>query len=237
MRFISRILIWMLPVLLLNMPAFAHHLWVSVDAGNYAVNRGIIADRTDSYDPALVENIRAWAEDGTPLSVERVNKTENVVFQTDAPAALTSVVCKWGDRVNTTRGKKLMSRKEAENAGLTVISSFFSTQFSKTLFMPADHNVKPLGLKFEIVPRQCPLSAQPGKPLSFNVLFNGEPLENVAVYTSDDRQFKTDKEGMVCISFEKNDVRMLYAKHRITDNIDSRFDYLKFMTFLNIEAK
>jgi hypothetical protein len=169
--------------------------------------------------------------------VERENKAENVVFQTDAPAALTCVVCKWGDRVNTTQGKKLMSRKEAEDEGLTVISSFFSTQFSKTLFMPGDQNLKPLGLKFEIVPGQCPFSEKPGKPVSFTVLFEGEPLENVAVYTSDNRKFKTDKQGTVRISFEKNDVRMLYAKQQIPDNTDSGFDYLKFMTFLNVEAK
>lgn len=237
MRFINKICILILPALFLSVPALGHHLWVSADKENYAVNRGIMSERTDAYDPNCVETIKAYAEDGEPLSVQRINKSEQVMFQTDAPAALTSVICKWGDRVNTTRGKKLMSRKEAEDAGLTVISAFISTQFSKTLFKPSDRNQKPLGIKFEIVPKQCPLSAKPGEPLAFKILFEGKPLANTAVYTQDDREFQTDKNGTARIAFEKTGGHLLYAKHQTPDESNRGLDYLKFMTFLTFKVK
>jgi len=236
MRLLSKLLI-MLPVLLLSVPAFGHHLWVSVDDGNYTVNRGIISERTDAYDPGCVEAIKAYGQNGAPLSVQRINKAEQVRFQTDAPAALASVVSKWGDRVNTTRGKKLMSRAEAEKAGLTVISAFFSTQFSKTLFKPSDRNLKPLGLKFEIVPLDNPLAVRPGEAVSFKLLFDGKPLGQAAVYTLDDREFQTDKNGVARIAFEKNGKHLLYAKHKTPDESNRGLDYLKFMTFLTFEVK
>jgi len=237
MRLTGKLLIFMLPVLLFSSPAFGHHLWVSVDDGSYAVNRGIISERTDPYDSDCVKEIKAYAEDGEPLSVERINKAEQVRFQTEAPAALASVVSKWGDRVNTTRGKKLMSRKEAEKAGLTVVSAFFSTQFAKTLFKSSDQNTKPLGLKFEIVPRQCPLSAKPGQPVSFTVLFEGKPLADAVIYTQDDREIPTDEYGVARIAFDKSGRQLIYAKHQRPAEADTGLDYLKFMTFLSFGAE
>lgn len=237
MRFINKILIWMLPLLLLSVPAFGHHLWVTGDDGNYHINRGIISERTDAYDPDCVQEIRAYGQNGEPLSGKRINDPKQVRFETDAPAAIISVVSKWGDRVNTTRGKKLMSRSEAEKAGLTVISAFFSTQFSKTLFKSSDRNLEPLGLKFEIVPQQCPLSAKPGEPVPFKILFDGRPLKNAAVYTQDDREFHTDRNGMVRIAFEKKGENLLYAKHKTPAESHRGLDYLKFMTFLTFEVK
>ena len=108
MRRINKILPLMLPMLLLAAPAVAHHLWVSVENGSYEVNRGVISERTDAYDPACVQEIRAYAEDGEPLSVARVNEAEQVRFKTEAPAALASVMSQWGDRVNTTDRKSVV---------------------------------------------------------------------------------------------------------------------------------
>lgn len=237
MRLLSKLLI-MLPVLLLSVPAFGHHLWVSVDdEENYAVKRGIISARTDAYDPARVQEIKAYAENGEPLTVQRINEAEHVRFKTSAPAALASVVSKWGDRVNTTRGKKLMSRSEAEKAGLTVISAFFSTQFSKTLFKPSDKNLKPLGMKFEIVPLESPLAARPDEAVSFKLLFDGKPLGQAAIYTLDEREIKTDQNGVARIDFGKSGKQLIYAKHRRPAESDTDLDYLKFMTFLTFEVK
>jgi len=237
MRRINKILPLMLPMLLLAAPAVAHHLWVSVENGSYEVNRGVISERTDAYDPACVQEIRAYAEDGEPLSVARVNEAEQVRFKTEAPAALASVMSQWGDRVNTTRGKKLMSRSEAEKAGLTVISAFFSTQFSKTLFKPSDTNLEPLGMKFEIVPQQCPFSKKTGEPLSFLVIFKGQPLSDTAIYTQDDREIHTDENGVARIAFDKSGKKLMYAKHKRPAKAGTELDYLKFMTFLIFEVK
>jgi hypothetical protein len=236
MRLAIKMLIFALPVLLLTAPASGHHLWVSVDDGDYAVNRGLISERTDAYNPACVQEIKAYGQDGEPLSVERINEAEQVWFKTGAPAALAVVMSKWGDRVNTTRGKKLMSRSEAEKAGLTVISAFFSTQFSKTLFKPSDRNQEPLGMQFEIVPQQCPLTAKPGEPVSFLVRFKGKPLSDTAIYTQGDREIRTDENGVARIAFDKSGKQLIYAKHERPAKAGTELDYLKFMTFLIFEV-
>lgn len=237
MRFINKILTLMLPVLLLAFPAFGHHLWVSVDDGSYAVNRGMISERIDDYDPDCVQKVRAYDQDGKEIPVQRINEAEQVKFKTETPPAVTSVVSKWGDRVDTTSGKKLMSREQAENEGLTVIKTFFSTQFAKTLFESSEQNRKPLGMKFEIVPLQDPLSADPDDQVQFQLLFEDKPLSDTEIYTNDDRHIKTDENGVARITFGQTGKHLLYAKHRTPPENEEEFDYLKFMTFLTFEVK
>jgi len=218
-------------------PAYAHHLWVSAGDGVYTVHRGIVMERIDGYNPECVEQIAAYGEDGGKIRVERINEPEQVIFKTDIPAAGVTVVSRWGDRVNTTRGKKLISRKEAEKLGLTVISAFSSTQFSRTLFAPSVLNQKPVGMKFEIVPLSDPTKSDPDEPIAFKLLFGGQPLSGTSIFTHDDRKYKTDARGVASIVFEKSGLNLLYAKHQTPPEKDSTLDYLKFMTFLLFEVK
>ncbi len=233
----KKIPILILAALLFAAPAFAHHLWVENSDGYYEVNRGIISERTDAYDPTCVKEIKAYTEDGAESRIERINKNSRVVFKTKASPALVSVASKWGARVNTTRGKKQMSRKEAENAGLTVISAFSSTQFSKTLFKPSSLSQKPLGIKFEIVPLNPVMAATPARPVAFMLLFEGKPLDNAAIYTHDEREIKTDENGVARIAFAEKGVQLLYAGHQTPPETNTELDYLKFMTFLIFEVK
>ncbi|MFO7963292.1 MAG: DUF4198 domain-containing protein [Desulfobacterales bacterium] len=215
---------------------FAHHLWVQEGDDTYGVCRGIIGDRLDPYDPSCIKHISAKAPDGTELSVNRLNEKDRIVFTTNEKPALVAVVSEWGDRVNTTRGKKLMNRQAAETAGLTVVSAFVSTQFSKNLFAPSAGNSQPLGLKFELVPLTDPMTLAPGTPAAFKVLFDGRPLEGISVFDDLDRESKTDENGIAEIAFEKGGMHLLYAAHRIPAEQNSGLDYLKFMTFLTFEV-
>ena len=45
--------------------SFAHHLWVQKVDGVYAVCRGTINERLDSYNPSCVKQILASSPDGT----------------------------------------------------------------------------------------------------------------------------------------------------------------------------
>lgn len=237
MNSLKKILPVLLSAFFISAPVFAHHLWMTTEDGMYAVNRGMISERIDDYDPDCVQKIRAYGQNGQEIPVQRINEAEQVKFKTETTPAMTSVVSKWGDRVNTTRGKKLMSREQAENEGLKVISTFFSTQFSKTLFEPSEQNLKPLDMKFEIVPLQDPLSADPDDALQFKLLFEGKPLGDTAIYTNDDRQIKTDENGVARITFGQTGEHLLYAKHQSPPENGEKFDYLKFMTFLTFEVK
>ncbi|SDT84912.1 DUF4198 domain-containing protein [Desulfobacula phenolica] len=227
----------MLFILFFAVASHAHHLWIEAgDNGCYTVKRGMITQRTDIYNPVCVTEIRAYAENEKQISIDRVNETEQVVFKTETPAAMASVVSKWGHRVNTTRGKKLMNRQEAESAGFKVVSAFFSTQFSKTLFLPSSLTQKPLGLKFEMVPITDPMGAKPGEPLSVKLLYEGNPLAGASIIMRGGQEFKTDKNGVAQINLKDKGVQLLYARHNVPAENNSELDFLRFMTFLTFEV-
>ncbi|MFO7750305.1 MAG: DUF4198 domain-containing protein [Desulfobacteraceae bacterium] len=218
--------------------SFAHYLWVQeADDAAYAVCRGTIGERLDTYKPSCVTQISANSPDGKSLSITRTNEKERVVFTANEKPAMVAVTSEWGDRVNTTRGKKLMSRQAAEAAGLTVVSAFTSTQFSKTVFASSKLNTASLGLKFELVPLTDPVTVSPGTPTAFKLLFNGRPLAGTPILTNFHREAKTDENGAAQITFEKSGVHLLYATHHVPAEENSALDFLKFMTFLTFEVK
>ncbi len=223
--------------LLFAAPALGHHLWIAPDNGAYTINRGMINERTDPYDPVCVKDIRAYAGDGSVISVKRTDRAEEAAFKTEEKAAAVSVVSKWGDRVMTTRGKKLMNRQEAESKGFKVISAFFSTQFSKALFAPSPLNRKPAGLKFEIVPMKDPLGTAPGESLPVKLLFDGAVLPETAVFMPGGNEYKTDENGIARIDIADRGIHLLYSIHETPPGSDSAIDSLKYMTFLTFEVK
>lgn len=237
MKFIIFLAVALAEVWIVTAPCAAHHLWVMESDGAYSVCRGSINERTDPYDPSCVAGISALAADGTEIPVSRKDDKTQAVFTTTQQPALVTVVSKWGNRVNTTRGKKLMSREKAEAAGLTVISAFMSTQFSKTVFTPSGINSQPVGLKFEIIPLVDPMTLAPGTPAAFKLLFDGRPLRGVSVFSNHDQKATTDANGMVQFSFEKSGVHLLYAIHKTPSAKDSGLDFFKFMSFLTFEVK
>lgn len=217
--------------------SFAHYLWVNEMNNGYSVCRGSSVERIESYDTTRVKQISAQAPDGTGLTITRENKNGQVVFTVNGKPALVAVTSEWGDRVNTTRGKKFMNRQAAEAEGLTVVSAFVSTQFSKTLFAPSASNCQSLGLKFEIIPLTDPMTSMPGKPVAFKLLFDGQPLSGISIFTNNDRESETDENGVAQFSFEKRGVHLLYATHQTPAGKNSDLDFLKFMTFLTFEVK
>jgi hypothetical protein len=217
--------------------SLAHHLWVQEVDVAYAVCRGSIGERLDSYNPSCVTHISAKSPDGRGLSITRTNEKDRVVFTANEKPAIVAVTSEWGDRVNTTRGKKLMNRQAAEAAGLTVVSAFTSTQFSKTLFAPSGVSTLPLGLRFELVPLADPMTLAPGTPIAFKLLFDGRPLAGAPILTNIDQESKTDANGVAHITFEKSGVHLLYATHQVPAAKDSGLDFQKFMTFLTFEVK
>ncbi len=230
---------WMTLVILLTgvQTGYSHHLWVFEETGSFIVARGHILERVDDYDPHKISEIKGFDQTGAPVLLERKDEASRAVVFPDKPVAIMSVRSEWGDRVNTTRGKKLMNRQAAEAAGLTVVKAFTSTQFSKTLFAPSEISTRALGLRFELVPNADPVVLAPGTPISFKLLFDGKPLTGVLILTNDEQESKTDVNGAAEFTFEKNGVHLLYATHKIPAEADSGLDFLKFMTFLTFEVK
>ena len=216
----------------LGSPAYAHYLWVVQEDDRYVVARGTPQDDREAYNPAAVTLIRAFNSGGTEIPIERVNEKAKVLFRTEKVPSITLVMCDWGSRVNTTRGKKLMTRKEAEAQGLTVLKAFTSTQFSKTLFEDGDAVSKNLGMRFEIVPLKSPFKLKPGGTLDVQLLFDGAPLKETVVSTDGRIETKTDQDGMARIDGFHEGWNIIMARHTVSVSGDPDINYRQFMTFL-----
>ncbi len=216
----------------LSRPAYAHYLWVVQEDDRYGVARGTPPDDREAYRPAAVTLIKAFDRGGAELPLERVNEKAGGYFRTQQPLAIAAAMCDWGSRVKTTRGKKLMTRKEAEAQGLKVLKAFTSTQFSKTLFEEGDAVLKNLGMGFEIVPRKSPFQLEPGDPLEVQLLFDGTPLKDTMVSTDKRVNTKTDQDGVARIVGFHEGWNILMAKHIISMSDDPDINYQQFMTFL-----
>jgi nickel transport protein len=221
----------------LDRPAFGHYLWIAQEGENYIVGRGIIPDKFYPYNPDAVTFIKAFDAEGTDIPVNRVNDKERVFFRAGGSLSLAAVLCDWGNRVNTTRGKKLMTRREAEQQGFKVLESFMSTQTSKTLFEDGAAVCRYLGMKFELVPIKSPFKLGPGEPLELKLMYDGDPLKNAAVSSDIDTYTKTDENGMVRIDVSKTGWNVIMAKHIVPSLNDVNVDYHQFMTFLVVRVK
>ncbi len=215
----------------------AHHLWVSKKDDLYSVCRGLMPERLDAYDASKVVEIKAIGKDGSILPIQRQDENHGAFFKIDDDIAMATVRCDWGHRVNTTQGKKLMTRQEAEQAGFRIINSFFSTQFCKSLFAESDEITKPVDIMFEIVPKENPFEKDVGKSLPVMVIFEGKPLADTSVYTEKGQEVKTDQNGVALIKIEKKGMQLISAGHKVPAAEISGLDYHMFTTFFNFEVK
>ncbi len=238
MRTVTLIAVTLISIMFAAPVVFAHHLWIepSNDGDGWAVVRGIIPDRIDPYDPDYIREINAFAADGTAVAIERIDERDRVVFNAGDRVAMATAWSEWGYRVNTTRGKRLMGRVEAENEGLRVMSAFFSTHYAKSLFGPTEAVSEPTGLRFEIIPRKDPTGTKPGHKIEFMVLFDGKPLAETTLYAQNGTETSTNADGIAVVAVPDQPIALLYARHRIDIKGDAKKDYDIFTTFLTFEV-
>lgn len=220
-------------------PGFAHYLWVDGSGESYRVIRGDTLETPHPYRPADVTSILAFDADGAELSIERENENDRVVFRTARPPALAAVRGDWGGRVHTTRGKRFMTRREAEEKGYKVVQSFSSIQTSKTFFGDGPVVCTRLGMPFEFVPVKSRFDLTPGEPLALRLFFRGAPLKDALVFWGADRQTRTDAEGIAKIPLPQKPGRhMVTARHTApAEGRDTDNDYDQYMTFVVFEVK
>jgi nickel transport protein len=221
------------------LPAQAHHLWVALDdSGDYVVSRGHAPDKTEAYNPAAVSDIAAFDAEGGRITIERIDDAGRVRLRTHSEPAVVTVVCDWGYRVNTTQGKRLITRRQALEQGMRVLSTFFSTQFSKTLFADGAAATRSAGMAFEINPLVSPFQLKPGELLPVRLTFNDRPLAG-AVVTMDHPadNVTTDSDGTAGIKIGDHGLHVVSVSHQVPTPDDPEKDYHRYTTFLIFEAK
>ena len=213
--------------------AYAHYLWVMQQNDLYIVARGTtIPNNLEAYNPNAITLIKGLDQEGGEIPIQRVDGKARVVFRAEKAPSMVAVRCDWGSRVQTTRGKKLMARNEAEQQGFKVLEAFLSTQTSKTLFEDGSAVCQPLNLKFELVPTKSPFQLAPGKPLEVRLYFDGAPLKGAMISSPGHPQTETDDDGMALITGCQKGWNVLMARHKVSPFSNPDINYHQFMTFL-----
>lgn len=216
----------------------AHYLWVERQDNAFFIARGLLPDKLFPYHPGSVKEIKAFDKAGKVLTFQRLDETDKVrIIPGEAPAMVT-VFSEWGYRVNTPEGKQFLTKQEALQKGLKVEEAFFSTQFGKTIFDFDEALSKPVGLRFEAVPLQNPLTLSPGQELPVQFFFDGVPLagSRVRVDTVKDL-LETDSNGVVRLKIPGKGYQMIYASHRTPTPDRTDIDYVIYTTFLTFQVK
>jgi hypothetical protein len=172
------------------------------------------------------------------VTVERIAEADRVRFKSHGDPAVITVVCDWGFRVNTTQGKRLMTRQQAQDQGLRVLSAFFSTQFCKTLFADGPAATLPAGLDFEIIPLKSPFQLETGAALPLKLMFNGKPLADAMVTIDHPAgQSTTDADGLAEIIVGDQGFQVISVGHQVPTPGDPEKDFHRYTTFLIFEVK
>jgi nickel transport protein len=230
-----KIFLVLIAIVLWIQPGYSHSLWAIQEGSSFILVRGTPPDEREAYAPEAVREVQGFDSDGKEIPLHRRNEEGRVVVEAEKNPAVITARCDWGFRVLTTEGKRLISKKEAEEQGLQVVESFFSTQFLKAFFVDTPHPRfdVPVGLPLEIIPLNNPWQAQSGSPLSIQVLFEGKPLAEASVaYKGAPRGgVKTDAEGKVTLPADAT-LRSVFVRHRVEAEQDADIDFHQLMSFI-----
>lgn len=223
-------------VLFLTQAASAHHPWIEKEGDRFKVAWGH-PPKIDPYEPSSVKEIKVFDKKGKVVKFERKDEKDTVYLSSKVDVSMVTLSFEGGYLVSTPEGKKRLTKREAQKAGLQVINSFFSSQFAKSIFKHSDIVTKPTGMKFEIVPLKNPLFLKQGETLPIKVLYEGKPLEGAKIETGAHKEAgKTDKDGIANINISGQGMQVVIAKYRIASS-DPDADFLSFTTALTWESK
>lgn len=125
------------------------------------------------------------------------------------------------------------------------------TRFLKTILQVGSKNTdeykKPFGFKIEIIPQKNPYILKVGETLDVQVLFDGEPLPDVAVMATYDTHSKehdvysqiirTDDSGKSKIILDKPGVWLIRANYMTELKDDSKTEWESFWSNLTFEIR
>ncbi len=216
--------------------AFAHHAWVEKEGDRFIVGWGH-PPKMDPYEPERVKDIKAFDLKGRELALTRTNERNKVYLFSNVDVSMITLSFEGGYLVTTPEGKKRMTKREAQKAGLQIVDSFYSNQFAKSIFAYSDAVIKPAGMRFEIVPLKNPYLLKQGESLPIKVLYEGKPLAGAAVETGNHKDAgKTGMDGIANIEISGHGMQVVIAKYRIASN-DPDTDFMSFTTVLTWDRK
>lgn len=234
---IKKILILCALVFIISFDAFAHDVWIEKRGNEFVVLYGH-KDKQDPYDPSKIKEVLAYDSQGNPLPVKVIKQKDGASLSIKKQPFVITLFFDNGYWVKTTDGFKNISKREAEAKGMQLVEpARYSLKYNKSLIQWAEICTKPLGMKFEIVPKKNPFSLKKGENLYITVLYEGKPLEGAKIETWDHKELtKTDKNGMASVPVESG-INVIVAKHFLPLKDNPNADVLSLSTTLTFEVK
>ncbi len=224
-------------LVLFSQSAFAHHAWVEKEGNRFLVAWGH-PPKIDPYEPGKVKDIKGFDSQGSETVLKRADEKDRVYLSANTSISMITFSFEGGYLVSTPDGKKRLTKKEAQNAGMQILDSFYSSQSAKTLFAYSKAAEKPVGLKLEIIPLANPYALKGEGLLPIKVLFKGKPLEGATIEIGNHKEAaKTDKDGIARVQIAGQEKQVILAKHRIATKDSPDADYLAYTTVLTFELK
>lgn len=211
-------------------PAAAHDAWFEAAGGGFVIRYG--HEKAESYDPAKVKSLAAYAADGASLTVERrPAEKDGLVFSVKGKPALLALHFDNGFWSKTAEGTKNLPKTDAPGA----TGSVYSLKYGKAILEWSAFVTKPLGQRLEIVP----LMANPphtGERLAVRVLWEGKPLPGVKIGKGEyELSATTDVDGKAALPVEHG-LQSIWVGRRAPLADDPRADTLSVSALLRFEA-
>ena len=211
--------------------AQAHDIWITIDKAGGECRAIVNYGHPDDRPPALADKIvdflllqgdkRASLIDGmTETQTGGPITVASKAF--DCSHALVAVHYDNGFWVKSPSGRYInASRFSVPDA----TASTWSVKFAKAVTGPEAPWQSVMGHKLEIVPLADPAAKQPGDSLPVKVLFQGEPLANIAVERTDGvtpikekdiPRFTTGKDGVALVPITSRGLQLLAVDYKVS---------------------
>jgi nickel transport protein len=230
------ILVIMVVILLSAQGAWAHHPWIEKAGDRLEVKWGH-PPKAEPYEPGKVKDIKVFDKQGKAVKFERKDEKDAVYVSSKSDISMASIFFEGGYIVKTPDGYKKVTKQEAQKSGLQIADSFYYYQFAKALFANSDTVTKPVGMKFEIVPLENPFMLKAGQLLPIKVLFEGKPIENIAVKVGKEEVAKTDIKGLAQIQVGEKGMQIIVMTYRIPTTNNPDADFFSYTTVLTWDMK
>ncbi len=186
----------------------AHDAWIQKKGADFHIIYGH-GNKLESYDFSKIKEIRSYDLSG---NYKKVTQENGIIREIKDPAMLTMFFDN-GYWVQTTDGWKNFTKREALQNNLQIVVSERSLKFHKNYLKWTDNFMKPIGMKFEILPLKNPLTMKQGDILPIKVLLDGKPVENAAINTAESHEAvtKTDKNGFTEVKIKEKGFCLISA--------------------------
>lgn len=222
---------------------FAHGVWAGMRADKMQIVYGE-GPLDNFYNPEWFASAKGYNADMQDATVTVDQDGDKIYLQPDATVEIISIVSENGYWSNTNSGKWVNQAKD-ENPEATKGKQHHKMSvnyISQDIVLKGEKPnkiAKPqaLGLEMEIVPSLDPRFLQAGDELTVQVLFQGEPMKNIAIMPDSINRLgetiTTDEQGQATVTVANNGVNMIAIETAFDRDDKTKADSDAYFSSLN----